>query len=229
MEMSNRKNYKLAIFDVDGTMLDTSEGLLASTVYTINALGYPLPEQSVLESFIGPRIQDSLSRVFGLKGDALNQAAKMFRDHYKAGNALLAKPYDGIYDVLDLLKEQGIHIAVATNKRQDFVDGLMEKYAFLPYVEAVFGTDFAGKLTKTDLILSCMEKLRIGEKENVLMIGDSAYDAKAAQEAGIDFIGVTYGFDFKTPEEVSAWKNAGCAGSLMELKHFFRETEEVIR
>lgn len=215
--MNKNNNYQLVIFDVDGTMLDTSEGLLASAVYTIKKLGYKLPEKSVLDSFVGPRIQDSLEKVYGLKGEELQNSAKIFRDHYKEGDVLRAQPYDGIYEVLEMLKEQGVHIAVATNKRQDFVDELMKKYSFEPYVEAVYGTDFEGKLQKVDLIRLCMEKLQMKEKNEVVMIGDSVYDAEAAQNAEINFIGVTYGFDFKTEADVNKWENTGCAHNLKEL------------
>lgn len=98
-------NYKLVIFDVDGTMLDTSEGIIASAVWTINMLGYQRPEKTVLESFVGPRIQDSLNRVYGLRGEELAYAAKIFRDHYKKGDVLQAKPYEGIYEIMDMLKK----------------------------------------------------------------------------------------------------------------------------
>ena len=209
--------YKLVIWDVDGTMLDTSEGLLSSAIYMINQMGYEMPSEEILCSFIGPRIQDSLNHVYGLEGEELNQAAAIFRDHYKQGDVLLAKPYDGIYDVLDALKKQEIHIAVATNKRQDFADALMEKYDFKKYVEIVCGTDVAGKLDKVDLIHQCMQKFPECQQNEVVMIGDSDYDAIAASETGIDFIGVTYGFGFKNEDDVKKHENVACIEELREL------------
>lgn len=217
MEM-NKKKYKLAIFDVDGTLLDTSEGLLNSTIYTIKQLGYPMPSQEVLLSFIGPRIQDSFQRVYGLQGNELNEASTVFRNHYKEGDVLLAKPYDGVYEILDWLKERKIHMAVATNKRQDFADKLMKKYNFMSYIELVYGTDFEGKLRKTDLIRMCIEKFPDCRADEVVMIGDSSYDAIAAQEAGVNFIGVTFGFEFSQKEDLNTWKNAGYADSFRALK-----------
>lgn len=116
-----------------------------------------------------------------------------------------------------------MHIAVATNKREDFVNELMEKYAFRPYVEAVYGTDFEGRLNKEDLIQLCMEKLQVREKQHVVMIGDSVCDAEAARKVGIDFIGVTYGFDFKNEEDVNQWENVGCLHSILELEQILFE------
>ena len=215
--MDNKK-YKLCIFDVDGTLLDTSEGLLSSTTYTIRQLGYDMPSQDVLRSFIGPRIQDSFQRVYGLTGEELDRAAAVFRNHYKEGDVLLARPYDGVYEILEWLKKKGMHISVATNKRQDFVEELMKKYGFYPYIELVCGTDFEGKLKKADLIRMCMQEFSDCRTDESVMIGDSSYDAIAAQDVGIDFVGVTYGFDFRTEDDVRRWANVGIADSLMMLK-----------
>lgn len=213
----NRKKYKLVIFDIDGTLLDTSEGLLKSTVYTIKKLGYVMPPNEVLSSFIGPRVQDSFQRVYGLHGEELDRATTIFRNHYKEGDVLLAKPYEGVYEVLDWLKERKIHMAVATNKRQDFTEALMEKFGLISYMEFVYGTDMEGKLKKVDLIRKCISSFSDCSKKETVMIGDSSYDAIAAHEAGVDFIGVTYGFDFHTKEEVGKWANIGCVVNINEI------------
>lgn len=216
MEMTKTK-YKLVIFDVDGTILDTSEGLLASTIYMINKLGYPMPEQEVLCSFVGPRIQDSLERVWGLQGSRLKEAADIFRNHYKEGDVLRACPYEGVYEVMDTLKKHGIHIAVATNKRQDFTDVLMERYGFLPYVEVVYGTDIMGKFKKVDLIQKCIEHFSDCSLKECVMVGDSDYDAQAAHEAGIDFVGVTYGYGFLKEADIGMWPHIGICDKIISL------------
>lgn len=210
--------YKLIIFDVDGTLLDTSEGLLKSTISMMEEMKYEIPAQDVLLSFVGPRIQDSLQRVYSLQGEELNQAAAVFRNYYKDENLLLAEPYDGVFKLLEYLKKKRIHMAIATNKRQDFVEKLMEEYGFSPYIELICGTDLGGKLKKADLIHKCICKFPDYHKNEIVMIGDSSYDAIAAQEVGIDFIGVTYGFEFQTKEDVNKWKNVGIADNPITLK-----------
>lgn len=215
----NKKQYQLVIFDVDGTLMDTSEGLLQSTILMMEEMKYEIPCRDVLLSFVGPRIQDSLQRVYGLQGEELNQAATVFRNYYKKEqNLLRAKPYDGIFELLEYLKEKKMHMAVATNKRQDFVERLLEEYGFLPYVELICGTDLGGKLSKTDLIHKCTQEFSDCSLGETVLIGDSSYDAIAAHEAGIDFIGVTYGFDFHTKEDVIHWNNAGIADSPRKIK-----------
>lgn len=216
MEMTEKK-YKLVIFDVDGTILDTSEGLLASTVYMIEKLDYPMPDPDVLRSFVGPRIQDSVERIFGLQGSQLKEAVDIFRDRYKEKDVLRACPYNGIFNVLSALKEQGIHITVATNKRQDFTDELMKKYNFSSYVEGVYGTDAAGKLRKIDLLKKCLDQFPEYDSKSAVMVGDSSYDAEAASALGIDFVGVTYGFDFKEEKDLANWPYTGIAANPNEL------------
>ena len=210
--------YKLVIWDVDGTLLDTSPGLISSTRYMIETLGLPKVSEDVLKSFVGPRIQDSLSRVYGLTGDAGKDAAAVFRNHYKEGDVLKAEPYPGIEEVIKNLSDAGIKMAVATNKRQDFTDALMQKFGFDKYLSCVYGTDPEGKYVKTDLINMCVDYFDDIDKNDAVMIGDSAYDAEAAFEIGVDFIGVTYGFDFKSSEDVKAYSPVGVAGDIKELK-----------
>lgn len=203
-------------------MLDTSEGLLSSAAYTIQKLGYEMPAKEVLETFVGPRIQDSLQRVYGLEGKELEYAANIFREHYKQGDVYQAKPYEGVYEVLEILGQAGCHVAVATNKRQDFTDMLMRKYQFTDMIQAVHGTDKEGRLKKQDLIKKCIAEFPICGCKDTVMIGDSVYDAEAAQIVGVDFIGVTYGFDFQNGDDVNKWNNIGCAGTVYEiLKYLF--------
>lgn len=210
--------YKLVVWDVDGTLLDTSPGLISSTRFMIDSLGLPEISDEVLKSFVGPRIQDSLKRVYGLTGEELSNAATVFRNHYKEGDVLKAALYPGISELLVCLHDAGIKMAVATNKRQDFTDSLMAEFGFDRYLDCVFGTDPAGKYVKTDLINMCIDFFPGIAKSDAVMIGDSAYDAEAAREAGVNFIGVTYGFDFESREDMNEYNPKGAAGDIKELK-----------
>lgn len=219
MEKQDKKNrdYKLIIFDVDGTLLDTAEGIINSVKYTIAHMGYRELGKEELYSFVGPRIQDSLQNVYGLHGSELKEAATVFRNYYKKGDVLLATPYNGIYEVLSALRSRGTHLVIATNKRQDFVDELLQKFNLNSYFELVCGTDINGKLTKTDLILKCLNSFFDCTKADAVMIGDSTYDAIAAQNAEVDFIGVTYGYEFKQKQDVDKWKNIGVAHNIVDI------------
>ena len=109
--------YEIAVFDVDGTLLDTTEGVLASVKYTIDKMGFEPLSDDVLKTFIGPPIQDSFAKAYNLSGDILQDISTCFRNRYKDYELLKAVPYDGIYEVFDKLMERNVKLAVATYKR----------------------------------------------------------------------------------------------------------------
>ena len=120
----------MAVFDVDGTLLDTSEGVLSSVIYTIKKHNLPAIDEKTLRTFIGPPIQDSFARVYGIQGNILQELATTFRNQYKDNDLLKAVPYDGIYKVFDALIAEGIKPAIATYKRQDYATIIMNYFGF---------------------------------------------------------------------------------------------------
>ncbi|MCM1184217.1 MAG: HAD hydrolase-like protein [Roseburia sp.] len=205
------KKYKAAIFDVDGTLLDTTEGVLAAVRYTILEAGLSETDSQSLLSFIGPPIQDSFRRVYGVSAERAQELAGIFRNRYKDYDLLKAVPYTGIYDVMEGLRKKDVKIAVATYKRQDYAETILKHFHFDAYSDILYGADYENRLKKSDIIKLCLEKLQLPDPGDAVMIGDSLHDAKGAQALGMDFIGVTYGFGFRSEEEVYAYPAAGCA------------------
>ena len=212
--------YKLAVFDVDGTLLDTTEGVLASVKYTINKYHLPQLTEDELKTFIGPPIQNSFERYYGVKGDKLQELAECFRDQYKTVDLLKAVPYSGIYEVLQTLNNCGIAIAVATYKRQDYARKLLCHFDFDKYTSVMYGADNFNKLKKSDIIVRCIESFNIKDYSEVIMIGDSDNDAVGAQKIGIDFLGVSYGLGFSSPKDVAEYSSIGCAVSASEILQY---------
>lgn len=208
--------YRLVIFDLDGTLLDTTEGILASVKHTISHFNLPVLSQEVLTSFIGPPIQDSFAKYYGLSGDRLQEIATIFRNDYSSNNLMKAKPYDGIYQLLQLLSDNGIKIAVATYKREDYAVPLMNYFGFNQYTEIMYGGDHENKLKKKDIIKKCINTANISDMSAVVMVGDTLHDAMGAQEIGLDFIAVTYGFGFK-PDEVHSSSYVGYADKAIDV------------
>ena len=211
------KRYKAVIFDVDGTLLDTTEGVLAAVQYTIKEAGLPEIDREALLTFIGPPIQDSLVRVYHVSNERSQELAVIFRNRYKDHDLLKAEPYDGIYDVMSHLNKQGIAIAVATYKRQDYAETILKHFHFDQYSDILYGADHENKLKKKDIIMLCMHDMGIDDPTEVVMVGDSSHDALGAKELGMDFIGVTYGFDFKNQEDVMKFPAIGYANKTEDL------------
>lgn len=213
---------KVAIFDVDGTLLDTTEGVLSSVRYTIEAHKLDMPSEQELKRFIGPPIQDSFQRVYGFEREKLQELATTFRNHYKDVDLLKAVPYEGILETCRALREGGVEIAVATYKRQDYAEKIVRFFGFGAYTDVIYGADHENRLKKADIIRLCLESTGGCDKKAAVMIGDSDNDAIGAERQELDFVGVTYGFGFKDKEEIMRFPNAvGAVDRAEELLTFF--------
>jgi len=195
--------YKLAIFDLDGTILDTSEGILSSATYAIKKMGFEVPDEKILKTFIGPPIQKSFNKVFKINGESLDYMVSVFRDRYKNHDLLKAVPYDGIKEIFKALHNHDIKISIATYKRQDYAETIINYFELNNYINSICGSDWEGKWSKKDIILNAIKYSDIIKLEDCVMIGDTIWDYEGAKELGIDFIGVTYGFGFKPKSNVS--------------------------
>ncbi len=213
--------YDLAIFDLDGTLLDTSEGILAAVKYTIDKLGFAhLPEEHI-RRFIGPPIQASFAAAYGLEGEILQEIAGVFRDAYSSEFLLLARAYDGIFDLFSALTARGILPAVATYKREDYALKLLRHFGFDRYTDILFGGDHENKLTKRDIIEKCIRTAGVCDLSRVVMVGDTHFDAIGAEKMGVDFLGVTYGFGFSSAADAFAYPAVGAADTPLGLLPFF--------
>ncbi|MBQ8140675.1 MAG: HAD hydrolase-like protein [Clostridia bacterium] len=213
--------YDIAIFDLDGTLLDTTEGILAAQKHTIREMGFDMPNDEELKSFIGPPVQDAFAKAYGLEGPILQEIATVFRNFYSTETLLLAKAYDGIFELLAELRRRGVTPAVATYKREDYALRLLKHFGFDEYTDVMFGGDHENKLKKKDIIEKCIAAAGIKDLGRAVMIGDTELDANGAEAIGIDFIGVTYGFGFKTLDDVKKVKSVGGADSAPELLNYF--------
>ncbi len=213
--------YDLAIFDLDGTLLDTTQGVVAAYKHTINRLGLPMIGDDELKSFIGPPVQEAFARRYGMEGEVLQELAGIFRDFYSTVTLFEAEAYDGIYTLFETFCKRGIKPSVATYKREDYALRLLKHFEFDKYTDIMFGGDHENKLKKKDIIEKCIAASGVNDKRKIVMIGDTISDAVGAELVGIDFIGVTYGFGFKTEEDRKDVKAQGFADSVPNLLKFF--------
>jgi len=213
--------YKAALFDVDGTLLNTREGILDSVKATIRHFNLPELTKENEKYFCGPPIQKSMMMVYGYTKEQAQEFANVFRDRYSQHEFLFkAEHYDGMMELLDNLKAAGIKIAIATYKREDYALDLVTKFGFMDYAQVAHGGDNFNKLTKADIIRKCIDEMGLTPEECV-MIGDSDNDAIGAQGMGCPFIGVTYGFGFTCKEDVDQYPNIGSADTVAEILKYF--------
>lgn len=207
---------KAVLFDLDGTLLDTTEGVLESAVHAARILGLPELPQSTMLKFVGPPIQNSFISYYGVDSETAQQAANAFRAYYKEKALLKASPYPGMIDLLRRLKARGVKLGVATYKREDYALTILKHFGIAAFCQSMHGADNFNKLTKADIVNLCIRELGAKLEETVL-VGDTEHDSKGAAQAGVDFIAVTFGFGFRSAADVTDYPCIGCADSLVGI------------
>ena len=215
--------YKAVIFDVDGTLLNTREGILTSIGETLKDFGMAPISPENEKYFIGPPIQRSLMEVYGLTKEEAQEFATAFRDRYSKHEFLFrASVYDGITELMKTLRDKGYKNAVATYKREDYAIDIVTHFGLGELADVIHGADNFNKLTKSDIIRLCIDEMGFAPAECV-MVGDSDNDAIGAKGIGCPFIGVTYGFGFTSKEDVDQFENIGSADDPAAILRFLEK------
>lgn len=186
------KKYETVIFDLDGTLLDTSPGIFNSVRFAEQQLGFtPIP-QDRLRVFVGPPPKQMYRQVYNVDEETAAKATACHRQYSREQAIYEATVYPGMEQTLHSLKEQGFKLAVATLKGQKIAEKVLQIHGLDGFFDAVVGMDEAESFTKCKTIQVAMALTETTGP--VLMVGDSRYDAEGAAEAGVDFVGALYGF-----------------------------------
>ena len=192
------KQYDLVIFDLDGTLLDTSPGIFGSVRYAEQTLKLnPVADEELCE-FVGPPPKDMYKKKYNLSDEDAMKATNAHRKYGIEKAIYEAKKYEGMEEVLRELKDRSIKLAVATLKKQKVAETVLENYDIKKYFDVIVGMDEEETLTKRRTIEKTIEMTRASK---ALMVGDSEYDYRGALEAKVDFVGVLYGFGFLSGNE----------------------------
>lgn len=187
--------YKAVIFDLDGTLVDTLEDLADSVNYALDSFGFPHRSIDEVRSFIGNGVRRLiyLSVPEGTENETSEKCLEIFRNHYKSNSRNKTNPYEGITETLDRLSESGIRTAVVTNKMQEAAKDIVEFYFGEKINLTVGQVDGVSQKPSPDGVNLVLKTLGIS-KEEAIYVGDSEVDCITASNAGIDCIGVTWGF-----------------------------------
>lgn len=191
--------YQLVIFDMDGTLADTSPGILNSHRHANVMMGRPVPDDEALAGVIGgPLLQTYIQR-FGFSEKDARKAVDIYREYYSQHGIHEARLYPGMAQTLRALRQRGVSVALATLKAERFAKVMLEELGVLDCFTVVYGMDEQDTRTKSQLIEMCMETAGVSAEQS-LMVGDSIHDQNGAKSCGVDFLGVTYGFGFRPGE-----------------------------
>jgi len=199
--------YKSVLFDLDGTLVNTYQGIYNSYQYALRKMKIEFSGKELVNEAIGAPLLSVFKEKFSLcEMDAL-QAVEHYREYYSRKGKLEVITYEGIKETLIKLQKQNYLLAVATLKRESFAKEILKNLELDQYFELIYGMNEDDSLSKADLIEKCLDKLQI-ENSEAILVGDSIYDQIGAKEANIDFLAVTYGFGFKTALELKKIREA---------------------
>lgn len=187
--------YRYAFFDLDGTLTDSSEGIINSIKYALEKNGYPVPDEAELLEFIGPPLADSFAGYLNLPKDQAQDMVDTYREYFAVKGLFENRVYDGAESMLAKLNRAGVELVLATSKPEKFARQILEHFELDKYFEHVVGAMLDGKLgRKSDIIKKALKDLEIKDHQQVIMVGDREYDISGANDSGLDSIGVLYGF-----------------------------------
>lgn len=211
------KKYDVILFDMDGTLTDSSPGIMNSIIYALKKYNINVENTDELRKFLGPPIHESFRDFYGFDEKKAMEAVLFYREYFSTNGLLENAVYDGIPDLLKALKENDKRLIVATSKPQDFTDRIMDNFDLTKYFEFVAGSNMDGtRSKKAEVIEYALHSCKITDKSKVVMIGDRKHDVLGAKTVGIDSIGVEYGYgDY---EELSAAGETYIVKTVGELK-----------
>ena len=190
---------RLVVFDLDGTIADTSEGIINSHRQAHIVMGREVPSDDILYSLIGGPLLETYKKVFHFSDTDAAMAVNIYREWYSQNGIHQAALYPGIPDLLRRLKESKICVGMATLKAERFAVSMMSELGVGSLFDFIYGMNDKDTLSKADLIAKCMDTARVSQKETC-MIGDSIHDFNGARVCQVPFIAVSYGFGFKKGE-----------------------------
>lgn len=196
---------KTVLFDLDGTLTDSGEGIINCAWLALKAFDLPLPDRETMRVFVGPPLRDSFLR-FGVPEDQVERAIEIYRSRYVPTGMFENTPYPGIRSMLAALKDAGFRLLVATAKPEGMATAILEKFQLSSYFEMICGASMDNSRDSKDKVIAYLLE-KTGGNEEYIMIGDTAYDVEGAAVNGIPTIGVAWGYG-KVDDMVAAGAKA---------------------
>ncbi len=185
---------KYILFDLDGTLTDSAEGIINCVKYALTPHKIELPYE-ILRKFIGPPLKDAFQEYAGLSQELAEQAVEKYRERYRDIGIFECSLYENIEKMLRDLMENGKIIILATAKPKPFATIILKHFGLSKYFSLIVGAEFDGSLNyKKDIIAEVLKLAKIKDTGSAIMIGDRRHDIEGAKICGLQSVGVLYGF-----------------------------------
>ena len=183
---------KTILFDLDGTLTDSAEGIINCSILALKHFGLPIPDRQTMRVFVGPPLHETFVK-FGVPEEQADKAVEVFRSRYFTVGKFENAPYPGIPELLQTLKERGHTLLIATSKPESLAFEITKKFGLFDYFDMICGATLdRSRVNKDDVIAYLLAQTNT--QENLIMVGDTAFDVIGANVHNIPTIGVSWGY-----------------------------------
>ena len=183
---------KTIIFDLDGTLTDSGEGILNCAELALKHFGLPIPSRETLRVFVGPPLHETFLK-FGIPEQDVDEAVAVFRSRYTTVGKFENTPYPGVHNMLRSLKDKGYTLLIATSKPENMAIEILNKFELAQYFDRICGATLdRSRISKEDVIEYLLK--HSGAASNMVMVGDTDFDVLGAASHGIPTVGVSWGY-----------------------------------
>ncbi len=210
--------YEVILFDLDGTLTDPRVGITRSVQYALSGFGIKETCPEKLTSFIGPPLKKSFMEFYHFDNEQADEALRKYREYFSQKGIYENELIPGIPALLERLVHRKRILAVATAKPTVYAEKILDHFALSSYFSLVSGVSLENSLVeKKETIKYALKRLVVVDYQKAVMVGDRKHDINGAAKAGIDSIGVLYGYG--TAAEITAAEPTFIAASVVELEH----------
>lgn len=186
---------KAVLFDMDGTLIDSSEGITESARYALRHYGIEEDDMAVLRRFIGPPLSGSFMKYYGFSEEQAREAVDVYRERYNDVGIFECELYPGVRECLGRLREMGYAVGVASSKPEIACRRILEHFGILELFDDVAGSTLDGSIeTKEQVLEEVFRRWPQIPKEHIFLVGDTIFDVEGAKNVGIKSIAVAFGF-----------------------------------
>lgn len=216
---------RVILFDMDGTLIDSSEGVTKSAQYALRHYGIEVSDLDTLKKFIGPPLSESFSKYYGFSKEQAVEAVGIYRQRYNTIGIFECCLYPGVESCIRELKKQGYRIGVASSKPEISCRRILDHFGILDLFDDVAGATMDGRIeTKKQVLVEALGRWNQIPVEHMLLIGDTLFDVEGANQVGMRTIGVSFGFG-----DVSQMKEAGAVticNHMLELSQIIAQVAD---
>ena len=183
---------KSILFDLDGTLTDSGEGIINCAILALEHFGCPIPSREAMRVFVGPPLHESFIK-HGVPADKADEAVAIYRSRYIPIGKYENTPYPGIRELLERLQAEGHKLYVATSKPEGMSVDILEHFDLAKYFTRICRASMDTSRTNKDAVIAYLLH-ECGAQENAIMVGDTAFDVLGAKVHGIPTVGVSWGY-----------------------------------